>query len=620
MKKYSTFLKTIYLLGLKNVGKVFFYRVKLKAHFFAKTMPIRGISQGDIFTKGGHGLNRFSEKLNEKHIKEAEELLEGYYVFFFSSKEFVGSPPEWHYWYESHEFTHWSKIPINAIEGRDVKKAWDLSRCHWAVLLAAAYAISGNEKYRLHLNSWLSDWMDRNPVNSGVNWVCAQETSIRLLNILNASSLICDKGEKNSVLLEFVLKHCSRIYKTLDYAAAQDNNHGVSESAALYIAGCWLMQYKSDSKKLSRESHKFLSKGKSNLEKMVSRLIASDGGFSMYSLNYHRMVMDTLSIVEYWRLLLDQKPFSEEYRQGACRLTKFLYQMLDLESGDVPNVGANDGSRPYLLTESDYRDFRPSVHLAAGYFCKTLPFNYHKVHWFNASLPSDVKPLWSKSSQIFSDTGFVTLVPNNEQWALIKFPAFKFRPSHSDSLHLDLWWKGENILLDSGSFSYNCNPEIESYFSSSLGHNTIQFDSKDHMLKLGKFLWGGWPKLCKEFTTMDLSSRLFWSGCSAYYSGSNHHRKVSFKGGKWLISDKLSGKFSQATLRWHLKGLNWVLKGSSVELNGVKIMIKSSSDFSIKLSKGWRSLYYGKKEPVSVIEVSINSHCRELLTTVEFLT
>ena len=67
---------------------------------------------------------------------------------------------------------------------------------------------------------------------------------------------------------------------TLDYALSQDNNHGISESAALYIAGNWLKTFCSDKKRIKHWGAVF-EVGRKTLERLSVRLIAEDGGFSM---------------------------------------------------------------------------------------------------------------------------------------------------------------------------------------------------------------------------------------------------------------------------------------------------------------------------------------------------
>ena len=41
--------------------------------------------------------------------------------------------------------------------------------------------------------------------------------------------------------MELVYIHLKRIESTISYAIAQDNNHGTSEAAALFIGGSWLL-------------------------------------------------------------------------------------------------------------------------------------------------------------------------------------------------------------------------------------------------------------------------------------------------------------------------------------------------------------------------------------------
>ena len=52
----------------------------------------------------------------------------------------------------------------------------------------------------------------------------------------------------------------------------------------------------------------------------------------------------------------------------------------------------------------------------------------------------------------------------------------KDRPSQADNLHLDIWYKGENILLDGGSYKYNTSDEDIKYFMGTASHNTVMLD------------------------------------------------------------------------------------------------------------------------------------------------
>ena len=88
---------------------------------------------------------------------------------------------------------------------------------------------------------------------------------------------------------------------------AQDNNHGTSEAAALYIGGSLLVHNN------HAEGNEWARKGSYWLENRARRLIGVDGSFSQYSLNYHRVVLDTFSMVEVWRGHLNLPRFSETW-------------------------------------------------------------------------------------------------------------------------------------------------------------------------------------------------------------------------------------------------------------------------------------------------------------------
>ena len=79
-------------------------------------------------------------------------------------------------------------------------------------------------------------------------------------------------------------------------------------------------------------------------------------------------------------------------------------------------------------------------------------------------------------------------------FACLKYPSFNFRPSQNDILHLDFWINGKNIFRDAGSYSYNEIPKFMQNFGSIQSHNTIQFDNKEPMEQISRFLYYNWIK------------------------------------------------------------------------------------------------------------------------------
>src|SRR4029079_19380469 len=94
------------------------------------------------------------------------------------------------------------------------------------------------------------------------------------------------------------------------------------------------------------------------------------------------------------------------------------------------------------------------------------------------------------ASRHFND-GAYAAVRRGTGMALMRYPRFRFRPSHADALHVDLWKDGTNLLRDGGSYSYS-DMEGTAYFSGTASHNTVQFDDRDQMPRVGRSLFGDW--------------------------------------------------------------------------------------------------------------------------------
>ena len=88
-----------------------------------------------------------------------------------------------------------------------------------------------------------------------------------------------------------IIAHLKRIEPTISYALGQNNNHGTSEGAALYIGGSLLIQNGYN------QGFKFQKIGIKVLENLMSKLIGSNGTFSQYSLNYHRLMLIQYAVV-----------------------------------------------------------------------------------------------------------------------------------------------------------------------------------------------------------------------------------------------------------------------------------------------------------------------------------
>ena len=598
---------TLRRLGLRNVLRVGLYRLASRTGVWqlltpsgqAWSAPVLGTGPWAGTAPSISGLSRAAL------LAEADEIRSGRLRLFSGAAVAAGDPPQWHVspYDESNRAdpaAHWSRVRT----GGDIKDIWEASRFTWAPVLARAWRATGDARYLQVLGRWVGDWTSSNPVNLGANWACGQETSIRLMHVLIASQIV-EAGEHPQGLRRFVREHVTRISATTGYAIGQDNNHGTSEAAGLFIGGAWLAANGEPS------ASRFRDCGRAMMEERVRRLVMEDGSFSQYSVNYHRLMLDTLSITEWWRIRFDEPAFSDAFYERARAATLWLYEMTDERSGDAPNIGANDGARLLGLTSGSYRDHRPSVQLAAALFCEARAYDSPEADepllWLGVE--AGEQPMPARTSREFDRGGWVTMHASDAgSWACVKYPAYRFRPGHADALHLDLWRDGVNVLRDGGTFGYAAGEPWAMYFPGTASHNTIQFDGRDQMPRIGRFLFGGWLKGESSGLLVSGSSAA-WSGSYVDGLGSRHARTVQTEAGSWVVTDTIGGEHRSAVLRWRLAPGEYVLSGNRCAGERIAIEVDGDGVIGMEVMQGWESRLYHEKSPVPVFEVALEPAC-----------
>ena len=349
---------------------------------------------------------------------------------------------------------------------------------------------------------------------------CAQEVSIRLIHAIQEYQIINNTIDQISPeFKEFIRSHIKRIYPTQIYSKSQLNNHWISEAAALFIGGNLVGDIK-------------LSKGEEILlESSINSLIMSDGSFSQYSTNYHRLVLDTLVQVEIFRKKLKLKPFSKVFENKRLKLLQWLIIFVDPISGRISNLGSNDGTYCYGLHDMPFDDYRPSLQLSSKVFTNKILFDSglwdQPLFWYELfDESSRFLQIGNQKINLFKEGGYVVLKPSKKISGILRLPIYKFRPPQSDPLHFDLWYEGQNLLMDGGSYSYP-NPKDIKYFAGIESHNTVQFDSYEPMPRLSKFLLGDWLNINKPILIDESDSNLKLKDLIKSPYGS-HRREVIF--------------------------------------------------------------------------------------------
>jgi len=547
LKKILYITSLIPKIGYWNVLYMFWYRLSIKSGLRKKKFPLGKSIIGPFFCKV-KPLKNYPEEWKSKTLYKADQIIEGHLNWFHYHSIYVDGLPNWFNnpfdgsLLKNHK-KHWIDLSDFDLNTGDIKILWESSRFDWLADLARAYRITGDEKYLKTGNKWLQDWSQHNPKNQGPNWKCGQETAIRVMKLITTAQLLEQDNTATNALQQLVYEHLERIAGNINYAIAQDNNHGTSEAAGLYIGATWLLK-QTELSVARTKLHQWKQKGRNLLENRILKLIAPQGTFAQKSVTYHRVVVDTMSWALYAMEQYDEPAFSTQITNQLEKLGEWQYKMMASSDGNLPNIGSNDGAMFETLHSCDYRDFRPSTQLFFGVLKHQLVFskgNYDEaLYWrYPETYHNFSSLIIPRQEAEILDQQFL-MVHAGDLQIYLKIPDASFRPSSNDAFHLDVWYKGKNILCDSGSYSYNAG-DLSVLFRSIAAHNTLQIGEHQQMPKISRFLYGSWLQatIITPLTVNDHS--IVWEGCYTDFRGNKHMRKLEVNKKKYnlIITDRV---------------------------------------------------------------------------------
>jgi hypothetical protein len=390
-------------------------------------------------------------------VREAEKILTGEFKYFEHTYYKIGFPPDWSVDPSTNtrldSNKHWTQIPI--FGACDIKYVWEASRFQFVYTLVRAYAYHPDERYAEAFWFLTEDWAKNNPPNTGPNWMDGQEEALRLIAwCFGLIAFWHSPGatpQRIAQLTVMIATHAKRIYQNIDYAISTRGNHAISEAFGLWLTGLLFPELK--------DAERYLLLGRKLLEHEAAAQIFADGGYSMYSLNYQRFI---LHVYFYAVRLgeLNQQRFPESIYRALDASVQFMYQLIEPRSGQMPEFGSNDGALVLPLNTCDYTDYRPVLQL--GHYLLHGKRLFEKgvwdedLYWFfgQQALDAPMERAPRQVSQSFAQAGVYTL-RSPQGMAAIRCTDYRARPSHADQLHLDLWWRGQNIACDAGTYLYN---------------------------------------------------------------------------------------------------------------------------------------------------------------------
>jgi hypothetical protein len=469
------------------------------------------------------GIEALFPGIRTRVIEDAEKILRHRFEIFGIDAEF-GNPIDWHL--DPKTGRSWPLAFWGLIDYKDgetiggIKFAWELNRLNHLPRLAAAFALSGDRRFRNEIFRQLESWRAANPYPKGINWIMGIELGIRIANVvwalrfLGAESLT--EAEKQTVV-SFVAVHARHLarYPSKHSSAA---NHSIAEAMGLFIAGsCFPGLAGSGAWKRA---------GRATMIREVERQIYPDGGGFEQSLPYLNFVQEMIIVfIEVCRVTGQDAPAGVEDRLRRSLL--FLSHLVD-RGGNVPAIGDGDdgfilklwfgphnhalgllNAGAVILGESDWIPESASF----DEFSALLLGPAAAKTW--ARLRSEARP-GRPGSVLFPDSGLAVIrglepvdlvfVGNGGRLGAEPLGAH----GHADALSFWLSAAGEPVFVDPGTYLFHGGGEWRNYFRSTAAHNTIRVDGLDQAEITSDFMFGRFYKIADpEFA--DIGDGVSWS-------------------------------------------------------------------------------------------------------------
>jgi hypothetical protein len=613
LSRFTFAIKAIHQLGLTQVGLFGVYKFGLVTGHYRRVTPKLDTRNSTLelsnivplfsLPSRDQLLEVLGDDGRKSLLAEAGEIVNGKFRMFGGEpvdiKLSFGQPLQHWTDYETGQASALDLQPFDFTQGKsstfDIKQIWEPARFGWAFTLGRAYRVTGDDRYAESFWHYFGDFSEGNPPYLGPNWTSGQEVAIRLMAFTWANQVFADApssmNARKIALSQAIAYHALRIPPTLVYARSQNNNHLLTEAAGLYTASLALPDHP--------QAKKWRQTGQRWLAWCFENQIDDTGEYVQHSTNYQRLMLQTAL----WVSALQEKtakarrPQSEnENTSRPSRLrgeiftmkaldnlsnaARWLADLTDPVSGQVANLGANDGAYIFPVTTCPLGDFRPVVQAAGRAFAQhdlVPPGAWDEMSlWFG--LPA-CEPLPASDAYHALVEPRLPILRQRDAWGCLRAARINSRPSHADSLHLDLWWRGLNLAQDAGTYLYNADPPWDNRLASTFIHNTVSVDGREQMTRAGRFLYLDWqPANAGWGAGADLNRGEMELHASHRAYGFWHRRSVIATPEKWQILDHLFSPKNDDVqshtfrLHWLLPDWEWKLENRE---QGVEISLKS---------------------------------------------
>lgn len=366
----------------------------------------------------------------------------------------------------------------------DIRYTWEINRHQFMPYLASIYIKTKDEKYLQLLKDGFEDWIENNYFLKGVNWSSPMEIALRAYQWLIVLYLLedIDDFKFKEKLSKSILASIKYVMKNLSlYSSA--NNHLILEVMISSIIGYVFKD---------TYNQKWFNEGYKILSKEIVLQNHKDGVNKEQALHYQAFVLD--AIIQYNFILnsIGENPICEDVIYNSLEFIGSI-------KADKLNVDYGDSDDAKILSFSHKMKnyYQYILELGSVYYkekfieFKTISNEIKLIS--GISSVSGFKKVEYKKSKLYRDGGYLVINSNNNNLLMdvgeLGFGSIAAH-GHADALSFIYYNNDNPIIIDSGTYIYNIEPEQRNYFRSTEAHNTLCYKNLNQSEIRGPFLWG----------------------------------------------------------------------------------------------------------------------------------
>jgi len=358
------------------------------------------------------------------------------------------------------------------LETADLKKAYPLlylnTHIHFQKL-GRSFWLTGDEKYAKAFINQSSDWLARNPVHMGINWLSEDFVGRRALNWALSLGYFMDYP---GIEGEFFLKYLKTLFLHAAYASRQlKHKDSLALASSLYVISYLFPEFKA--------SQGWQTQAANFLQTRITQVLDGDGVSREPSITAHLLNLYYLTLPMLVGFLHGDS-FPADYQDLAEKGLEYLHYLMP-PGGSLPLIGQVTPGSVFALEAAP--DYDAQVLLGLG----TLLFNrgdfktsalggaaellwlagssgWEKFLGINSLETPQTGKFFADSGQVISRTGW----GERDSWLYLSLGR---NSDHQDLHNLLFYAQGEPVLIEGGD---GCeNPAFKNYLNTPDVHNRV---------------------------------------------------------------------------------------------------------------------------------------------------